>query len=209
MRQSAVTMMMAVLVVLGTAAGASAQTEPIEREGFVAGGGGGVGWMDFNCDGCLAEGREVSGVADARLGYAINEQLVLGGQFAFWGKTSPEAYFAGDFKSRISDVLATATFYPMPESGFFVRGGAGLTIVHGTIVRSANETHLDTRTGWGLTGGAGFDIPVSKHVAITPAVNMWYGHVGDLRIGTTPYATNVSHNTIDVTLGLTFFSGTK
>jgi len=45
---------------------------------------------------------------------------------------------------------------------------------------------------------------VGRRISVTPAVNVWHGQIGDVKLAGTPFLRNWKHNVIDFTLGITF-----
>jgi hypothetical protein len=187
------------LVLLVAAAPASAQ----ERSGFWFGGGVGFGSADVTCDDCGDEGdRENSGVAYLQAGWTFTEHLLIGAEVNAWAKKFDDPDIGGDVQVNIYNVLATATYYPT-NAGFFVKGGAGMAFFDMDFDMSGISAKIDLGKGLGVIAGAGYDIPVGR-VAITPAVNYWYGQTGDLTFMNEALLTGVKHNVITATIGIKF-----
>ncbi|MCC6989033.1 MAG: hypothetical protein IT181_08550 [Acidobacteria bacterium] len=159
--------------------------------------GGGVGW---------AGGFPVSGALAAPSGYvrggwALNDQVRLGAEFNAW-RPSPDDL---DYRTayRMYNLAATVTFYPAAHPGLHFRAGAGLGIVAGDVDLYKGLL-LDAAKGPGLVVGLGYDVPVGRHVSITPTVSLWAARIGDLSSGQTVLRNNWSQHVIDITLGVTF-----
>jgi hypothetical protein len=134
-----------------------------------------------------------------KLGGTLNERLLLGGEINVWTKDQKPATLT------LGNASATVTLYPQPSSGFFLRGGAGLSFINFDMVQGSTTVTVDLGTGFGLLAGAGYDVRVGKNVSITPAVDFWYGKHG----ATAPLAGGAAfgswnHNVVDVTIGVTF-----
>ena len=173
-----------------------------ERDGFWFGIGGGGGSAAITCDDC-DEGRENSGVAGIRLGWTLTKRLLIGGELNVWDKA-----FAVDegvkATAGLYNVAGTLTFYPKVTSGFFVKGGAGMSAADLQFNVAGTNVTVDVGTGPGLIAGAGYDFRVGRKVSVTPAVNVWYGQLGDVSLAGAPPLKNWKHNVIDFTLGITF-----
>jgi outer membrane protein with beta-barrel domain len=174
-----------------------------ERAGFWFGIGGGFGSAGVSCDDeCGAEGREGSGVALIEGGWTLNPQTRLGLVFNFWSKDDKSD---PDFAATVNlyNVSGAITYFPQPDTGFFVKGGAGVAIIDVDFSGLGSGATVDLGKGFGFMVGAGYDIPVWSRVAVTPAVNFWYGQPGDLKIFGTTFARNWKQNVIDFTIGIT------
>jgi hypothetical protein len=64
---------------------------------------------------------------------------------------------------------ARLRFYPDPAFGFFFTGGFGV----GVIRLSDDHGGRSSYTGAAIIGGAGYDIPVTADVSITPFANLF------------------------------------
>lgn len=168
---------------------------------FLLSGGGGYGSADAACDECLDD-RQNGAAGYFRLGYTVTPKLVLGLETNVW--TKQEAVEAGVSATLLfSNVAGTLAFYPK-ETGFFVRGGAGAALANLDVEMDDATVSADLGSGFGVLGGVGYDIRLSRRLSITPGVNVWYGKLGELKALGETFATNWSHNVVDFTIGLTF-----
>jgi hypothetical protein len=177
----------------------SAQT----RQGFWLGVGGGFGTAKATCDGCDSSQRENSGSAYLKGGYTINPHWLVGAEFGTWVKKYQFLEFEGDSTILLAHFSATATYYPQRTGGLFVRGGAGVSTLTSHVTTGNTLTSTNMGTGPSFIIGGGYDIPVGK-IALTPAVNYWYGRIGDLTYQDQTFATKWAQNVVDFTFGVTF-----
>ena len=189
---------MATVVVLSMPAEASAQ----ERQGFWFGIGGGYGWAGVSCDDCDDSDREGSGVGYLKGGWTLNRRVLLGVEVGLWTKSDTSESF--ELAMNLYHVSGTITFYPQADNGFFLKGGAGVAFVDVDVSGSGSSMTVDLGQGPGFLVGVGFDIPVARRVAVTPAVNYWYGRPGDLKVMGETFAGSWRQNVIDLTIGITF-----
>jgi|SoiMethySBSTD1v2_1073268.scaffolds.fasta_scaffold805247_2 hypothetical protein len=189
-----------VLVCMLSSVPASAQ----EHGGAFFGFGGGFGTADANCDECAGGGdRQNGGAIYLRGGGAVNPHVLIGGEFNFWSKNEA-GVFGADNKIKMYNLAGTVTFYPQTE-GFFVNLGAGLAFVGVDSTVSNTTLSTDLGRGFGLLLGTGYDIRVGDHIAVTPAVQYWYGSPGDLEFGGVGILHDWKQNVVDFTIGLTIF----
>jgi len=173
-----------------------------ERGGFWIGLGGGGGSAGIRCDDCEPD-REGGGTGYLKLGWTLNEHVLLGGEVNLWNKT-----FALEedvtATANLYNLSGTLTYYPKVTSGFFVKGGAGASVADIDFDLAGTNVTVDVGTGPGLLAGAGYDLRVGQRISITPAVNVWYGQLGDVSLAGAPFLNNWKHHVIDFTLGITF-----
>lgn len=188
----------AVLAVLA-AADASAQ----ERRGGWFGVGGGWGSTELTCDDCGdSGGRENSGVVYFDGGFTLNEHVLAGAEFNLWTKSFEDPDFGGTVAANFYNLLGTVTVYPSAGvGGFFMKGGAGVGFFDMDVEALGISATFDMGKGLALIAGAGYDIPVGP-MAITPAVNYWYGSTGDLSFMGETLLKGLNHNTITATVGV-------
>jgi len=173
------------------AAGPAAAQHPQVRRGFWIAFGLGYGSAKLSsCSGCSAEG---SGTGHLRLGGTLNERLLLGGDLTGWVKEQ------SGVTATVGAVSFVAQYYPLPASGLFFKGGVGYS---GVAFAAAGEQV--TGTGFGLSGGVGYDIRVGRNVSLTPIVDFLYGGSRDLRLNGTTLLSDVSSTLVNFGLGVTF-----
>lgn len=171
---------------------------PQERQGFWLGIGGGYGSADATCDECGGGNREGSGAGYLKLGWTLNERVLLGGEFNLWTKEQEGVTL------NLYNASGTVTLYPASSSGFFLKGGVGGSFVDTEAQFNGTKISADLGSGFGLLAGIGYDLRVARMVSITPSVNFWYGQPGDLTLGTETFARNWKQNVVDFTVGVTF-----
>jgi hypothetical protein len=100
----------------------------------------------------------------------------------------------------MANLVASVFYYPFVSTGFFVTGGLGVSSYR------ANTAPAVTGTGWGLTLGVGYELPVSRHLLLILAATYVHDRVGEVSIGDGggTFATGWKQNVFDVDLGLTF-----
>lgn len=189
--------MMSVWLISSTPASAQ------EHDGGFFGFGGGFGTADASCDECHAGNRANSGALYLRGGGAVNPHVLLGGEFNIW-KKNETGVFGGDNTIKMYNLTGTVTVYPQNQ-GFWVNFGAGLAFV-GVDSTVANTTvSTDLGQGFGVLLGTGYDIRVGQHVAVTPALQYWYGAPGDLQFAGGTFLHDWKQNVVDFTIGMTIF----
>jgi hypothetical protein len=199
MKVRSLVLLVLTLVCLGMPSVSAAQN----RQGFWFGVGGGYGSAGIDCDGCESADREGSGVFYLKGGWTLNPRVLLGGEFNFWTK---EFQVESDVNGSLNmyNFSATVTFYPQPKGGFFVKGGAGAAVTDMDLKVSGSGMTVDLGTGFGFIVGAGYDIPVGRKIAITPAINYWYGRPGDLKVMGETVLTNFRQNVFEFSIGIVF-----
>jgi len=98
----------------------------------------------------------------------------------------------------------TITFYPWASSGFFIKGGAGLSIVDMDVFEGTKLVTVDLGDGFGAIAGIGYDLRIRRNMSITPVCNFYLGWPGDLRVGLEPVARNWKFNVLELSVGITF-----
>ena len=101
------------------------------------------------------------------------------------------------------NVLGTVTFYPKASSGFFLKGGAGLSGAGFQIDYATSYVTIPIGNGLGLLAGAGNNFRISRRISITPAVNFSSGRFGTAE-GAAVESFTWRHNVVDFTVGVTF-----
>jgi hypothetical protein len=154
----------------GTLAAQHRGLRPVDRdEGNSAGSGF---WVTVG----LASGQEryrFDSDADWHGHFRANSFLLSAG-----GKVSPDvglglewnswSDYEADSDQRLQALSLVANWYPM-GSPIFLKGGIGLA-----SNRIDDATGVFKDSGYGVTFGAGIDIPIAQHVAIQPRID-YYG----------------------------------
>jgi hypothetical protein len=170
---------------------------PQERRGFWIGLGAGYGSAGVGCDGCEGSERQDSFAGSLRLGGTLNERVLLGFESNGWIKEQEGVTVT------LGSFTGTVTFYPQARSGFFLKGGVGLSYID-TEVRDGSLSASLSKTGWGVLAGLGYDLRVGRNISITPLVNYYYGKPGDLEFeGETAFG-GWSQNVVSLEIGITF-----
>jgi hypothetical protein len=181
------------LLLLGCVIPASAQRSGT-RQGFWFGFGFGYGSANVSCDNCVA-GSRIDGTSGfLRIGGTLNPHVLLGAAVDGWSHSS------GGNTETLGNLTASVSYYPQTRSGLFLEGGAGLSDYR------VDTSPAVTGTGWGVTAGIGYDIPVSRTVSLTPRAAYAYGAVGNLNYsgGGLPFTTGWKQDVLSLGLGLTF-----
>jgi hypothetical protein len=166
---------------------------PQERQGFWIGFGGGYGSAHASCDGGDGEGSYAGFI---KLGGTLNQRVLLGVEANAWSKDE------GGPTLTLGSFTGTVTFYPQATSGFFLKGGAGLSYVSTEFREASLSVSLD-KTGWGVLAGPGDDVRVGRNISITPCVNFYCGQPGDLVFEGETIG-NWKQNVISFEVGITF-----
>ncbi|HXF95255.1 MAG TPA: outer membrane beta-barrel protein [Gemmatimonadales bacterium] len=191
MRHSLRFLMAAVLLTLLGASMASAQ-RPQTRRGFWIGFGIGYGSADVSCDGCGNVDAEGGFSSFIKLGGTLNDKVLLGADITGWTKSE------GGTTATLGNMTAAVFFYPMPQSGLFLKGGAGFS-----VYTESNGIEADG-TGVGLTVGVGYDVRVGANISLTPVADFVWGSVGDIQADGVTAATGWKQNLLHLGLGVTF-----
>jgi hypothetical protein len=100
-----------------------------------------------------------------RLGGTPNANVRVGAELFGWGSEVEEG------TESFTAALLSAQVYPSQTAGFYLKGGGG-------IARSGidfNNGSSTFETGFGWTVGAGYDLPLSRAVAIGPTLDFYQG----------------------------------
>ena len=183
---------------------AAVQASAQEHDGGYFGFGGGFGTADASCDECQGNSdRQNSLALYFKGGGAVDPHVLVGGQFNLWAKDET-GVFGAESRIKMYNLMGTVTFYPQTE-GFFVNLGAGVSFVGVDSTVSNTTLSTDLGKGFGFLLGTGYDIRVGQHLAVTPAVQYWYGAPGDLEFAGGTFLHDWKQNVVDFTIGLTIF----
>ena len=173
------------------------------RDGAWFGIGAGAGRADVTCDACAATdaSSKLGGSAYVKAGWTWNPHVLVGGELNVW--TRKRDFDGADAWFTMYNASATLTLYPSATAGYFVKGGGGMAYVDTDVERRDRRVTLDLGSGPGFVLGAGYDARVGR-VSITPAVNFWFGHIGNVKARGEVIASGWAQHVVDVTIGVTF-----
>lgn len=163
MRLIPVVLLLSLLSVSGTA---GAQ-KPQIRKGFTAAVGLGLGSALVSCDGCTSDRANGLGLR-FMFGGALKPNLILAGEAEGWSKTELD-----NSQSGVTWTSFVTLWYPKPASGFFVKGGVGISSIS-ILTQSAGRTDRLETLAPGLVAGAGYDIRVGRTFSLTPYATLLY-----------------------------------
>lgn len=151
----------AALVALPTLAGAQRKS--------TASIGVGAGSASFSCDVCSSQ-RNNSLSEMLRLGTIVKPGLVLSGEASRWRGDYGDSRGSGT--ATASFVSFTAQWSPWADDnfteGFFLKAGAGLAHTHEQFEGVSASPTVVTTTGPSFVLGAGWNVWVAEHFAVTP-----------------------------------------
>ena len=99
--------------------------------------------------------REGGVTFNLRLGGALKQNLLLGGEIDAWRKEE------GGDAIQFNNYAAVLTYYPTPV--LFLRGGPALS-----VATAESFGFTDTETGLGFTGGLGTELRLTRKFALIP-----------------------------------------
>ena len=176
----------------------AASAAPHIRTGFCAGVGFGVESVAWS-EGGDRQPSEASGVTNARAGWALKPDMVVGVEF--WGWAKGYEVLAGDFTVPVDVKLgaATACVTLFPDAGgFFVRLGAGLAYGHVSVEPPSSVTEVpaskETRTGFAANLAPGYEWRVAKRFALGFQGDIVYLGLGDPLDNAFGYGLNAQFN---------------
>jgi hypothetical protein len=151
----------------------------------------------FACQDCPDEQPVYESVAgEVAFGRAIGTKVALGAEVAVATPSGPPG------RAVITAVTGIARWYPT-TSPLWLKFGVGLARGRSTLV-SGVGLYQSVRNGVAIDFGAGYDIKVSKSLAITPMAGWYMGAIGDIILPTTVIR-NVSWNNWTFGVSLTVF----
>jgi hypothetical protein len=173
------------------AATASAEENHI-RDGFWGGIDAGAGYLKQSFD----EGDEdgTSFFLGFKGGYTINPHFLIGLELSGWLIEASDQYCYYGYCSDSSEgegimqIFLISRYYPSQVLALFAKAGGGY--VEHWNNRSGEP---NSKSGWGLTVGGGYDFLLNENVALSPFLTISYGETG-----------NWDYRAITFGLGVTF-----
>lgn len=158
--------------------------QDLPRKGFWLESATGTGAARNACSGCDDVTVAYGSASHLRLGGALSSRVFLGLEiFALDASGVVLGPGAGAVEGENASIAPIVLWY-VGDSGFFLKGGAGLARGTFTVDSEALEPVTTTRTGSGLTFGVGFDIALTGWLALTANFGTYVTAIGDVRVGT-------------------------
>jgi hypothetical protein len=170
-----------------------------QRSGVRAAVGLEEGSLGLNCDDCSSD-RLNSLAFMVRLGVAVAPDAVVSAEYTRWSK--PE----NGGTSTASWALAVVQWYPQPASGFYLEGGVGIAALDAVGFLAGTGSFTLQTTNIGLEVGAGYDIPVSQRIALTPFADFLYAVGADptLSLNQSKTGSNLGGNLLQAGVALSW-----
>ena len=151
----------------------------------------------FACQDCADEQPVYESAAgQVAFGKTIGTKVAFGAEVSIATPSGPPG------RAVITAVTGSARWYPS-SSPLYVKFGVGMARGRSSLVSGA-ELYETIRNGVVIDFGAGYDIRVSKSLAITPMAGWYMGAIGDI-ITPTAVIRNVSWNNWTFGVSLTIF----
>ena len=172
-------------------------TAPNRPQGWWGSAGVDFSAIRFACQDCGNEQPVYESVAgEVAFGKSIGTKVALGAEVAVATPSGPPG------RAVITTVTGIARWYPS-SSPLWLKFGVGMARGRSTLV-SGVGLYQSVRNGVAIDFGAGYDIQVSKSLAITPMAGWYMGAIGDI-ITPTAVIRNVSWNNWTFGVSLTVF----
>jgi hypothetical protein len=151
----------------------------------------------FACQDCADEQPVYESAAgQVAFGKTIGTKVAFGAEVSIATPSGPPG------RAVITAVTGSARWYPS-NSPLYVKFGVGMARGRNSLVSGAG-LYQTIRNGVVISFGAGYDIQVSKSLAITPMAGWYMGAIGDI-ITPTAVIRNVSWNNWTFGVSLTVF----
>ncbi|MBW2734508.1 MAG: outer membrane beta-barrel protein [Deltaproteobacteria bacterium] len=136
--------------------------------------GGGSGWVSNDNGG---ESTSEGGVAiNFKVGAVVTPQLLIGFEASAWRYQD-----SNDFAIQFNHYDGVATFFPIHDGGFFLKGGLGLGVA---LLDYGGEIQASTEAGFDVKAGLGYEFQVGRSLNIG----------ADLSYGMTKYDDGATHD---------------
>lgn len=164
------------------------------RQGVHFAVGAGAGSIAAACDGCdvdVIDDRLTGFSGVLQLGGAVSNKLVIAGEFVGWVRNEAPIY------RRMAAINLVFLGYPSETSGFFVKGGAGVSraVVEDDFVSVVANSYT-------AVGGIGVDISAGS-VMFTPYANFIRAFGGETQINGFVSPVLIEPNTVQIGIALT------
>jgi len=191
----------ALLALLCMVGEASAQAAV--RNGFWLEFGTGTGTVRNTCAGCANVTVAYGPTNHLRVGRTLTPRVLVGLElFAMQSSELVLGPGAAPVDAE-NGSLAPIVIWYVGDSGFFLKGGAGLASGTFTVQSTPGEPVTTERTGSGLTFGVGFDIALMRWFALTANLGTYVTAIGDVRVDDT-VVDDVIATVYEAGIGFTF-----
>lgn len=167
----------AIVLAAGLAAGLAtpAAAQRRSRNGFWMDGGAGYGRVRVVCLRCQNDRGANGAAVTLSVGGTVSRYVLVGVEGQVWNG------FEGGLHEAVRSLNLVAHWYPWGQrNGFFLRGGTGL--VDGTVIASDSTGQQVTvkGSGLGISLSVGYDLALSRHLALTFQAGDQISALGDL-----------------------------
>lgn len=170
-------------IVLAMAATVQAQV-PVRR-GFWIEVARGTGTVRNTCGGCDVVTSAYGSADYLRFGGGVGTRALLGVEvFALNASDLVLAPGATPVDAENGSIVPVVIWY-VGRSGFFLKGGAGLARGTFTVRTESGEPVSTERTGSALTYGLGFDLGLTRWLALSASLGSNVMAIGDVAVGGT------------------------
>lgn len=162
------------IAVLGFSGAAFADPYAQDRHGFMMGanlGGGTAAVSASGSGGSVSSSREAGVAGNFRFGWGVTPYLSLGLESNAWSKTESGTTVAFTVSAL------TATYYPNPAQGFYLRAGVGGSSQRLRVDQGGGLFGEASQTGFGFTGGTGYEMRLGRKWSLGPSLDYGYSSV--------------------------------
>jgi hypothetical protein len=154
------------------------------RQGLWAELASGPARIRLHCAECSSVVRAAGTGGYLRVGGTLSPKVLMG--IEFYGFSDETFSFSGSDSSLVAasaNVNAIMLWYPW-RSHFNIKAGVGLAAGAFTLPPVGTDTVEAAGYGVGLTFGLGWDIPISRKLALTGNAAVFFSAIGDIRLPT-------------------------
>ena len=171
---------------------AAAQSAAPVRDGQWLGVGLGGGLDQVACGVCAGEPKPGI-VGHVRFGGTLSRKLLLGGEFDLWTRRDEGT------RQFLASLGAVALFYADRDGRFHLKAGAGAV-----GFRAAEDGDELTALTFGITGGLGYDYPITETLSLTPFASLTLAPFADLKFNGDLAVGDATLGLLQAGLGLTW-----
>jgi hypothetical protein len=169
-------------VTLTALLGARAEAQHPHRSGFWLDLSSGPGAVRIGCGGCADVTVAGGTTGDIRLGGTLSDEVLFGVEiFGFTDERFGFAAHDTSITAESSSLSAVVLWYPW-HGGIFLKGGVGLAGGRFTVKADTGQGAVNEGNGVGLTFGLGFDLPISRRLALSANAAAFITAIGDVRV---------------------------